>query len=54
LKLSSVCWEKNKKNKRKKKREVAGGFLSRARAGHDLLAVLGMILEAVRCNYKLM
>jgi hypothetical protein len=36
--------------KRKKKREVAGGFFPRAADGHALLAVPGGIFVAVRGN----
>jgi hypothetical protein len=36
--------------KERKKREVAGGFSPWDRAGHALLAVLGGIFMAIRCN----
>jgi hypothetical protein len=45
--LSSACWEKKE---RKKWRSSQGPLFSGLEARHALLAVLGGIFVAVRCN----
>jgi hypothetical protein len=47
--LSSACWEKKEK-KRKKKEKWPGPFFPGPEARHALLAVLAGIFVAVRCN----
>jgi hypothetical protein len=42
--------EEGKRRIKRKKGEVARGFFPRAGARHALLAVLGGIFSAVRCN----
>jgi hypothetical protein len=42
--------EKNEMKKKRKKREVARGFVPRAGARHPFVAVPGRIFVTVRCN----
>jgi hypothetical protein len=50
--LSSACW-KNQEKKRERERRGQGCFFLGPEARHVLLAVLGGIYMAVRCNQRL-
>jgi Txe/YoeB family toxin of Txe-Axe toxin-antitoxin module len=50
--LSSDSWKKKEK-KEKKKEKWTGAFSPRPEAVHTLMAVLGRIFAAFRCNNRL-